>query len=215
MPRCNNHECKEKFTATYFLEKYCKKDGCKEIEARLLLEKARAKQKKAKDDAWKAEKAKHVNTLETLPEAKNKLQIEINHIARLIDKDVSCMMCNTPNYERKNGCHYHSVGSNDTIRFNLLNIHIGCHSCNGEKGGNQHGYDLRLIDVYGRERWELIKFTMVSQHKYLGITKQECHEVRAEAMKIVKELKKSDLVYPVEMRWSMRESLNKRLGLYL
>ena len=35
MPRCKN--CKEKFEATYFNEKYCKKDECKSIEVNKLL----------------------------------------------------------------------------------------------------------------------------------------------------------------------------------
>jgi hypothetical protein len=212
MPRCKS--CKSKFTATYFLEKFCKRDECKDIEARVLLEKARSKQQKLKADAWKVEKAEHKKTLETTGEAKDKLQKVINQIARLIDNGISCMMCGTPNYNRKNGCHYHSVGSNDTIRFNLHNIAIGCHKCNGEEGGNIIGYDNRLIEVFGREHWEYVKFDLVKLYPYIGLSKPEIHEIRLEAVKIARELEKANLVYGPKVRLRMRTEINKRLGIY-
>jgi len=212
MPRCLH--CKDKFQPRKFLWKYCDKEACNDIGVAELVRKTREKQKRDKAKAWKKEKAEIKKDIETLPEAKNKLQKVVNKIARLIDKDVPCMMCGTPSYSRKNGCHYHSVGSNGAIRFNLHNIAIGCHSCNEERGGNIHGYDERLIEVFGREHWEYVKFDLVKLYPYLGISKQEVHETRLEALKIVKELEKANLTYPPKMRLKLRTEINKRLNIY-
>lgn len=170
--------------------------------------------KQEKDRAWKKEKAKMKDSLETVSEAKQKLQPIINKISRLIDKDVPCMMCGSTTFRRKNGCHYHSVKANDTLRFNLHNIAIGCHKCNGEEGGNITGYDNRLIEVYGKDHWEYVKFDIVRLYPYLGLTKPDIHKTRLEALKIVKELEKSNFTYPPRMRLKMRTEINSRLNIY-
>jgi hypothetical protein len=123
------------------------------------------------------------------------------------------MMCDSV-MKRTNGCHYHSRGSSPTLRFNLLNIWIGCHSCNGEKGGNIIGYDNRLIDVYGRDKWEHIKFDMVRETPPLHLTIDDLKKAKIEANKIVRELEKLDMVYPEKVRWTMRIKYNERIGIY-
>jgi hypothetical protein len=165
---------------------------------------------------WNIEKKQRKEKLKTLSDWKRDLEKEVNHIARLIDKGHECMMCSIDMAgKRVNACHYHSVGSNDTLRFNLFNIWAGCHSCNGEKGGNIHGYDMMLIGKYGRDQWEYIKFELTRLYPYTGLSIPEIKEKIIEARKIVKGLKIADTTYSDKHRITLRTKLNKRLGIYL
>ena len=85
MPRCKN--CKEKFEAKYFNQKFCMdKDDCiKEFNqsVKLIIE-------KQKKDKWTLEKSEISESLKTKSEYEKELQKEINTIARLIDKNSLC-----------------------------------------------------------------------------------------------------------------------------
>ena len=169
--------------------------------------------KKLADKKWKEIKKEKKESLKTLSNWKEDLQRLINEIVRLIDKDQNCMMCGKP-IKKLFACHYHSVGGNDMLRFNLLNIWGGCFSCNGMKGGNIHGYDLQLIDKYGRMQWEVIKFDLTRKYHYIGLSIPEIKEIIPIAGQIRNELKKTDMKYSDQMRWKLREKYNQRLGIY-
>lgn len=206
LPKCRN--CKTRFTPRFnnSLTKFCcKTEEC--IAAFLALNKANQLKANRKETKSMRE------AIKTPQQYKKDLQTEINKIARLIDKDHPCMMCASFPMKRINGCHYHSVGSNDTLRFNLLNVWHGCHSCNGERGGNIPGYDIQLMGIYGRKKWEYIKFEMV-QTKPIHLNKEEIKVYIKKARLIVKELTALDLKYSTENRWKLREKYNKRLGIY-
>ena len=158
--------------------------------------------------------SKKLDRMKKLPELKKELQPFINKIARLIDKGVPCMMCGIPIKGVANGCHYHGSRSNDPIRFDLNNIHIGDYGCNGPKGGNILGYDERLIEVYGRSYWEYVKFQLVRDHPYCGLRKPDIAEIMIKAKETIKELEKLNLAYPPAMRLKLRTEINKRLNIY-
>jgi len=196
MPRCK--ECNEKFHQYEFNNKYCKKIDCQTAKGMFKLGKIKEKQKKDRDNAWKKEKAEIKFEIATPGDIAKTLQAPLNLIARLIDKDHPCGMCGRP-IKKTFGCHYHSVGSSPTIRFNLLNIWAGCYSCNGNKGGNIPGYDVQLVKMYGKKKWEFIKFDLVRETKPLNLSKEEMRELAVEARRIVRELEKGNLIYPVKM----------------
>lgn len=199
-------QCKRKFEQKQPLQYVCSLE-CSIDYAKELEEKRQNKEFKT----YKKEiKEKH----KTISQYKKDLEKEINLIVRLIDKDKPCMMCGNPEMKRVNACHYHSVGANDTLRFNLFNIWAGCHKCNGELGGNITGYDIQLIEKYGREKWEYVKFSLTRTYSHIGLTISEIKELTLEARKIAKELKSIGLLYPCTMRWKLREKYNKRLGIY-
>lgn len=187
-----------------------KKDECRALGTQQLIE----SQKKQEERNQKKRFKILGEELKSLPQKKQELEPEINLIARLIDKGHPCMMCGNPKMKRINGCHYHSKGHNDTIRFNLHNIWAGCHSCNSEKGGNIAGYDLCLISEFGHEYWEEIKFGLTREYKLLKLTKDEINEKIKIARQIIRELKKADKVYTNEERVELRDKYNKRLGMY-
>ena len=149
----------------------------------------------------------------TLSDYKKKLQPLINKIARLIDKGHNCMMCGRQ-MKRINGCHYHSVGSNDTLRFNLFNIWAGCHSCNSEKGGNINGYDFQLVEIYGKEFWESIKFDMVRENPLIKLSKEDIEIIIKKCRLIINALELENIKFTNEQRISLRKKFNKELGIY-
>lgn len=169
--------------------------------------------KQEQERKWQKRKKEMISTIETKSQLENKLQPRINEIARLIDNSYNCMMCGKP-MKRINGCHYHSIGSNSSLRFNLLNIFAGCHSCNGEKGGNINGYDIQLIDTFGKPFWEWLKFDLVRENPILKLSKPELEEIYSKALEIIKFLKRKDAVYTNEERIALRKDLNKVLGIY-
>lgn len=171
------------------------------------------KEKEQKD--WDKQKAEMKMNLETHSELQKRLQVEINHIARLIDKGHPCMMCGKPMRKKINGCHYHSAGSNNSIRFNLFNIWAGCEDCNKWNSGNINGFDNQLVEIYGKKFWESIKFDLVREWPEVKMTKDELREKIKLARKIIRELKKVDLVYTNKIRIRMREEINETLGIYV
>jgi hypothetical protein len=163
---------------------------------------------------WKKEKAKLKEGLKKHSDYEKELQVEINHIVRLIDKGHKCMMCGNE-MKKINACHYHSVGSNNSLRFHLHNNWSGCESCNSYKGGNINGYDVQLLKHFTETQWKFIKFEIVREFQYLKLSKEELIEKRKIAQIIVKSLEKIDLRYNTEERWQLRTHYNLILGIYV
>ena len=121
--------------------------------------KAKAEREKKEAKEWNKRKKEQKEKLKTLTDWKKDLEREINAIVKLIDKGQTCISCGGSGKEQAG--HYHSVGSNDSIRFNLDNIYGQCIHCNMHLSGNIIGYDLGLIEVYGKEYWNYVKFDLV------------------------------------------------------
>lgn len=201
MPRCKNPNCKEKFNAKVFLQKYClEKDEC----IRLGIEEKKAK-------AWKNQKIVMKEKLKTLSEWKTDLQTEINHIVRLIDKDQPCIATGATT-GKMNAGHYISRGSNDTIRFHLDNIHIQSEHSNSFNSGDTLRYQDGIIKIYGQKYLD-----SMNALKSMPVIKLNVEEIRARisvARSIVKELKKLNLVYSTENRLILRKKFNQMIGIY-
>jgi len=169
------------------------------------------KARKDRQKDWKRRKPKLKENAMSLSEHKKKLETEINTIVRILDDFQPCMMCGTK-IQKQFACHYHAVGANDSLRFNLFNIWGGCYSCNGNKGGNIIGYDEKLIETYGREKWEYVKFDLVREYPAIKLTVPEIKEAKQKAKKIIKELEVRK--YSVAERWAFRSLINKKLDIY-
>lgn len=169
------------------------------------------KGKKYQKKQWKKRKSKMKDEVMSLSDHKKGLEKQINTIVRILDDFQPCMMCGTK-IQKQFACHYHAVGANDTLRFNLYNIWGGCYSCNGNKGGNIIGYDEKLIETYGREKWEQIKFDLVREYPAIKLTVQEIKEAKKKAKDIIKNLEIRK--YTVAERWAYRSLINKKIGIY-
>lgn len=198
--------------------KVCEKENCRTLAIAEACEKAKKqheRERKNKSKAMVSDAKCKLNKMKQLPELKKELQPLINHIARLIDWGLPCMMHGDYFQGNPHGCHYHSTRSQDSIRFNLHNIHQGCYSCNKGKGGNINGYDEQLISVYGKQYWEYVKFGIVRTYQYCGLRKTDIEALKVAARKIIKELLADSKTYTTVERLALREKYNKRLGIYL
>lgn len=199
-PKCKN--CKQQFTKTQPLQVACSYSCAIEL--------AKPIAKKVIEKKWTQRKKEYK---ESKTDYFDLLQKEINKIARYIDHDQLCISCQKIP-KKKNGCHFKSVGGHENIRYNLLNIYLGCERCNKELGGNVHGYDDGLILVFGKEFWEYLKFQFLQDFHLLQIRETEVKEKLKIARQIVKELEQNLAKRSSQERLEMRKICNERLGIY-
>lgn len=208
LPKCKYH--KEKFIPKYPFQKFCLSDDeC----IKAFNEFVKAEKEKQRVKQWQKEKKVIKESLKTKSDYESDLQDEINHIARLIDKETGCISCG--GQKSLAGGHYHSVGSNKTIRFHLDNIHLQDFYCNNWKSANTHKYDLGLIERYGNDYWNYIKFDIPKLFPLLKMAKNDYVDKIKTARQIVKELQKADLTYSAKVRLELRKKFNERLGIYV
>lgn len=204
--RCKN--CKVKFDKRWFTQKYClQNDEC--ISASI--EFAKKEVEKAKAKAWKQRKAGLENDTKKHPAYKNDLQILINEIARLIDKGQPCIATGATT-GKMNAGHYVAVSANDTIRFNLHNIHIQSEHSNSHKAGDTLRYQDGIKRIYGEDYLE-----MMNDLRKTPLIKLSVNDIKEKiviAREIIKELKVADKSFEPRNRIKIRTLLNNRLGIY-
>jgi hypothetical protein len=162
----------------------------------------------------KVELAAKKEALMTLSDYKKQLEEKVNEIVRLIDKDQNCISCNNKPNKLFAG-HYHSVGSQQPIRFNLLNIYGQCYSCNGEKGGLLLQYGQGLINNFGKEHKEYCEFELLRTFKTIKLDKFEILEAKKIATELCRFLKLENKTYSPNERLELRKKFNNMIGIYL
>jgi hypothetical protein len=143
------------------------------------------------------------------------LESEINGIVRLIDYGHECITGETE-YGKYivNAGHYFSVGSNKTLRYNLLNIFNQSCSDNDRKGGRGSNYGIRLKEVFGQEIGEEID-SLPSRYPSIHLSHIEAKEALKKARQITRELKSAyPTKYTTEQRIELRKMYNQRIGIY-
>jgi len=195
---------------------YETKEGSEIIEKNTLRAKNNIDRKNNQE--WKEEKKTFKkNDKKYQKSRRGVLQDLINEIARFIDFDNTCMMCEIPltrGVDEIHGCHYHSVGSNESLRYNLFNDWLGCYPCNKPKGGNKDGYDETLIKHYGEEKWEYIKFEIKRKYQSINLSANDIEDLIIKAREIRNELKKDLFKRTLEERWELRQEINEKLNIY-
>jgi hypothetical protein len=196
-------ECKSKFIPTMPLQAICG------YECALIATRKHAQKQQAKVFCKEIKEMK--DGLKTLSEWKKDLQIEINTIVRLIDKGQPCIA--TGNFGGKmNAGHYISVGSNNTLRFHLDNIHIQSEHSNSWKSGDTLNYQKGIEATYGKNYLEYMNSLQSIEPLKMNIN--EVKEAIKKARLIVKGLKQIDKVYEPEMRLLLRNKFNRQLQIY-
>ena len=160
-------------------------------------------------NAWRARRKKGKEEIRTLGELKDKLQTPINKIIRLIDKGLPCLA--RKQFGQIHAGHVYSIGSNETTRFNLHNIHRQCAQSNHH--GNEDGL-LRdeLRNEYGQGYRDFVE--KIQQTPVLKPTKTEIRDLTKKARAIVKRLTEEDKTYTKAYRIELRNQINKELGIY-
>ena len=167
-------------------------------------------EKKRKKD-WQKEKKVLKEKIKTHSEWKNELQLLVNKIARIIDYGQPCIA--TGKIEgKRNGGHFVAVGANDTIRFNLHNIHIQSEYSNTYKGGDNLKYSKGIERVYGLDYLERIK--ALESTKPIKLTVDDLKQKIRLAKEIIKEINNDYVWSNPKDRIEQREKYNKILGIY-
>jgi len=134
--RCKN--CKEKFTAKKFLQKYCmEKDEC----IKVFLSEIKATK-------WKADKAVLKDKLKTLGQYEGEAKIAFQRWIRFRDLGKPCISCGKVTNEMDAG-HFKKAEIYSGVIFNENNCHSQCRKCNRFQNGNELNYRLGLIKRYG------------------------------------------------------------------
>lgn len=194
--KCKN--CGQKYNALKPLQTVC----CLQCAIEL--------KKKNDAKAWKKEKKVLKEKIKTKSDLKNELQPLINRIARLIDNNQPCIATGNLTGKR-NGGHYISCGANDTIRFNLHNIHVQSEHSNKWKSGDTVRYKDGLIRTYGQEYFKFVDSLRLTDEIHLS--KEDIAELIPKARKIIKELSEN-LTYSSAERIELRNHINIELGVY-
>jgi hypothetical protein len=201
MPRCKH--CKTKFEKKYAFQQFCLSDDecIKAFNESVKLQKEKQQQKQ-----WKAQK-KVLKTNTT--NWKDKLQTEVQLIARLIDKDLTCLA--RGKFGKMAGGHIFSKGGHSQMRFNLHNIHRQSFASNNCQ--NDDGLLREMLSIeYGNEYLEFIK--SLRKYDVPKKTDKEYQELYYNALEVTKTLKKADKTYSLKERIELRNELNLKIGLY-
>lgn len=138
MPRCKN--CKDKFEAKHFNQKYCFNPECVKVWV-----------KSAKQKNWKKEKKELKEQLETVQSLTKKAQTYFNAYIRARDKHKTCVSCDKPLGSKFDAGHYYSAGGFGSVRFNELNVHGQCVYCNQHLHANLLNYQIGIEQRIGGE----------------------------------------------------------------
>lgn len=160
---------------------------------------------------WGKEKKELKEKIKTHSDYKKELQTLVNKIARIIDYGQPCIA--TGKLEgKRNGGHFIAVGSNDTIRFNLHNIHIQSEYSNTYKGGDNFKYCEGIERIYGIDYLERIKSLKSTLPIKLSIDELKL-KIRL-AKEIIKDIDIDYVWSNPKDRIEQREKFNNVLGIY-
>ena len=138
-----------------------------------------------------------------------KLQTEINSIVRTIDKGLTCLARNQRG--QIHAGHIFARGGNQTIRYNLHNIH------RQSAQSNHHQNDDGLLreglkNEYGEKYFEFI--SELRQTPALEFSNSEFRDITKKARVVLKDLKEQDKIYSLSERIEMRNRINIELKIY-
>jgi hypothetical protein len=208
MPKCQYH--KTKFDAKYFNQKFCLSDDeC----IKAFNESVKLQKEKQKAKQWQKEKKEIKEKLMTKSDFEKLLQKEINTIIRLIDKDFKCISSGKPLNDKFDAGHFYSVGSNATLRFNLLNIYAQSVYANQYLSGDQINFINGIEENYGIGLKDYV-LRLKSEYPILKLTTDELKEKITIARSIVKHLKLENKTYNSIQRIDLRRQFNKMIGIY-
>lgn len=197
--KCKNPACCKKFKPARPLQQVCS----------TLCAIAVSKIQQAKKE--KKEHQQVRKSLLTPNDYKKILEGHVNAIVRMIDFGLPCISCG--HLKTAFAGHYHAVGSNGTLRYNLHNIHVQDFHCNGAGGGKIVEYGQGLIKRYGKKYKEMIEYDLVRNNPHISFNIEQLKVLIAKAREILKRLPKGK-EYTATERVELRESINKEIGIY-
>lgn len=118
---------------------------------KLVTKKNKEASQKKKEERAKLKRRKE--NLKTKPQLIKEAQAAVNAYVRARDSNKPCISCQVKTIQKRGGTmdagHYRSRGSAGHLRFNVLNIHSQCVTCNRWQSGNVVDYRINLIKRIG------------------------------------------------------------------
>ena len=135
---------------------------------------------------WKHKKNELKESIKTLTDYNKDLQTLVNKYVRLT-KEKECISCKKDlNGLKFDAGHYRTVGSNPSLRFELLNIWPQCVKCNRDLHANLIEYRINLVKKIGIDKVEWLE----SEHPPKKYSKQELKELIINYRQLIKALSK-------------------------
>lgn len=209
--RCKH--CKEKFEPKFFLQKWCmEKEECKDAAIKFALEKSREDVRKKEKKEWDVKK-KEMMVDTHAKEYKKSLQDNINMLSRMIDTSFgyeTCIDCNKGYGAQTDAAHFHSRGSNCTLRYNLHNLHSANSQCNKWSDVHHANYAIGLEKRYGKEYRDYVENKLQLLYPEIHLTNKDV----VDKLKIVRGLIKNFNTYKFESSLEARTQFNSIIGIY-
>ena len=216
MPTCK--QCHDKFISKYFLQKYCMvHDECIKAfsnwvseQNKKKIDKAMKQEKQVEDKKWKG-----IKIVVHTKKYKNQLQMEVNKLARMIDLKFgynTCIDCGKPFGSQQDGGHFKSVGANNSLRYNLDDIHSQKSDCNrnGMGSGRILDYYRGLIKRYGQEYADYVDSGLQLKYKSTYLSEVEVYE----KLTLVRLLVKNFDTFELTSSLQARNLFNNLIGIY-
>jgi len=154
-----------KVCAEWFIPERNFQPCCKRHEYEYAIDQLNKKRKsdEAKNKKDQREKKRNIKErkekIKTRQEWIKEAQVEFNSYIRIRDKNKPCVSCGRVNdgSHQRHASHFRSVGSSPHLRFNLLNVHASCATCNNILSGNILNYSVELPKRIGESAYESIK----------------------------------------------------------
>ena len=199
-------ECGEKFTPIYSTLQFICSPKC-------AAKYAKEQRKKKEAKKWREEK-KVMKVKVYSKEYKKYMENEINKLARMIYAKFKykCIDCGKDYGKQVDAAHYKNKGSNETLRYNLHNLHSAKSDCNQYSSEHKTGYKKGLIERYGEEYEEYIDVKMAVQYSYLGLSETEIYEALSKVRKCIRNFEKHIIKFKDGKE--AREFFNQEIGVY-
>ena len=142
------------------------------------------------------------------------LQDEVNRLARMIDEHynyTNCIDCGKHMGKQIHGAHYHPVGGNSSLRYNLHNIHSAKSECNKYSPDHKQGYANGILNRYGIFYRDII-LQLPLKYKHIKLMDGEHFDKLKIARKLIREFKTH--VQNIDSAIQAREYFNQQLGIY-
>lgn len=199
------------YDATYGLCPSCKIDwAINNEEGKKWLSKQTAyKIKKNKKEKEKEERKELIEAKALIKDWSKELQDVVNKIVRYIDNGLPCLARNQRG--QMHAGHVYARGGNQTIKYNLHNIHRQCAQSNhfqNDDGKLREG----LINEYGQSYMDFI--SELRRTPAMNYNNVEYRDLTYKAKSIYKELSKKERVFSKSERIEMRNRINLELGIY-
>lgn len=188
------------------------KEECKDAAIQFALEKSKKDREKKEKDEWNAKK-KELMVDTHAKEYKKAFQDNINKLARMIDTSFgyeTCIDCTKGYGKQTDAAHFHSRGANNTLRYNLHNLHSANSQCNQWSDVHHVNYAIGLEKRYGKEYREYVEDKLPLLYPEIHLTNKDI----VDKLKIVRGLIKNFDTYKFENSLEARTQFNSIIGIY-